>query len=114
MPNRTVNRAERRTLALLGLPTFALALSVTMVTSYLPVVARQFTPSTIVIGIIIGGEGLLATFVPLVAGSWSDSLDTRIGGRLPFVLAGAPLLATALLLMGVVASLASLAAVVAL
>src|SRR5437764_10614357 len=83
-------RQRSRIVALLGIPTLALALAVTMVTTYLPVVARDFVGSTVVIGVIVGIEGLLALWLPLLVGTWSDSLRTRIGGRLPFLLAGAP------------------------
>jgi Na+/melibiose symporter-like transporter len=42
-----------------------------------------------VIGVLIGGEGLLALGLPVLVGAWSDRLRTRIGGRLPFVLVAA-------------------------
>jgi hypothetical protein len=42
-----------------------------------------------------------------LAGGWSDALDTRLGGRLPFVLAGVPVM------MGLVDSLGLAALVVA-
>ncbi len=109
---RSLTGDEKRTLALLGLPTFGLALATTVVTTYLPVLARQFTGSTAVIGLIVAGEGLMALWLPLVAGTWSDQLRTRLGGRLPFVLAGAPVAALALVLMGFVGSLVATAAVV--
>lgn len=93
------------------MPTFGLALSITIVSTYLPKVARQFTSSTTVIGLIVGAEGLMALWLPLVVGTWSDSVRTRLGGRLPFMLAGVPLVAIALILMGVVSSLLALALV---
>lgn len=43
-------------LAILGLPTFALALAIITVTTYLPVIASGFAASTVVIGVLIGGE----------------------------------------------------------
>jgi MFS family permease len=84
---------QRRLVALLGLPTFALALSLTVVTTYLPVVAADVFGSRVFIGLIVGMEGLMALWVPLVAGTWSDQLRTRWGGRLPFLIAGTPVLA---------------------
>jgi MFS family permease len=109
---RELKREERRQLAVLGLPTFGMALAITMVSSYLPVVASTFTGSTTVIGLIIGGEGLVALWLPLIVGSWSDRLETTIGRRLPFVLAGTPLMLLGLILMGLVQSLVALAVVV--
>ena len=43
---------------------------------------------------------MLALFLPVVVGARSDRLRTRIGGRLPFVLAGVPVMALALVLLG--------------
>ena len=78
-PERTLSRAEKRRLVVLGLPTFALALSITVVSTYMPVIAKTFTGSTTVIGVLIGAEGLLALFVPLVVGTWSDQVPTMSG-----------------------------------
>jgi predicted MFS family arabinose efflux permease len=61
--------------------------------------------STVTIGAIVGGEGIMALWVPLVVGPWSDRLRTRIGGRLPFLLAATPLMAAALVALGVVSAL---------
>jgi MFS family permease len=97
---------QQRTIALLGIPTLALALAVTVVTTYLPVVAKGFVGSTLIVGLIIGVEGLLAIWLPLVIGAWSDRLRTRIGGRLPFILAGTPLLAIGLCGMAAAGSIA--------
>lgn len=101
---------ERRLLALLGLPTFGLALAITIVSTYLPVVLKDFTDSTTVIGLIIGGEGLFALFLPLLIGSWSDGVDTRFGRRLPFLVVAAPVAAIALILMPLAPSLLAVAA----
>ena len=101
---RALSSEEKRTVALLGIPTFALALAGTAVTTYLPVVARSFVGSTIVIGVIVGLEGVVALWLPLVAGTWSDRLRTPIGGRLPFVLAATPVVAVALASMAFISS----------
>ena len=97
---RDLQRGEKATIALLGVPTLGLALATTVVTTYLPLIAKQFTGSTTIIGMIIGTEGLLALVLPLVFGTWSDQLRSRIGGRLPFVLGAAPGLAVSLALLG--------------
>lgn len=98
--DRTLTSAEKAWLALLALPTLGLALAITVVSTYVPVLARRYVSSTIVIGVIVGAEGLAATVVPLAVGTWSDRLRTRLGGRLPFVLAGTPVAALALVAMG--------------
>jgi MFS family permease len=107
---RQLDKQEKRTLAALGLPTFALALSITVVSTYLPVVAREFTSSSTVIGLLIGGEGVMALFLPLLVGVWSDRLRTHmLGGRLPFLLGAMPVVAASLVAMGLVNSMLGLA-----
>lgn len=106
--HRELEGDERRTLALLGLPTFALALSMTMVTTYGPTVASSYIESSLVIGLVIGAQGLLALWLPLVVGAWSDRLRTGLGGRLPFLLAGLPPIVGGLLLVGIAGSAAVL------
>jgi MFS family permease len=110
---RPLRRGEWRTLAVLGIPTFGLALAITTVTTYLPLLASSFAPSTIVTGLLIGAEGLVALFMPVLAGAWSDQLRTRIGGRLPFVLGAAPLLAVAIAALGFAASVKTAAIAIA-
>jgi MFS family permease len=107
--DRALRSEEKRTLALLGLPTFGMALAITTVSTYLSKVAEKFTTSTLLIGLILGLEGVVALGVPLIAGSWSDKLRTRIGGRLPFLLAGTPIMVVALAVMGLLNSLGPLA-----
>jgi MFS family permease len=111
---RPLKDEEKIELALLALPTFALALAITIVSTQLGEVTRQYTHQTTVIGAIIGGEGVMALWVPLIFGAWSDSLRTRIGGRLPFVLLGGIPAAVVLALIGVVHGLGLIALVAAL
>lgn len=101
-----------RRLLLLGMPTFGMALAVTSISTYLPVVARGQAASTALIGGILAVEGLMALWLPVLAGSWSDRLRTRLGGRLPFMLAGTPAMFVSLCLVGVVGSVAALAGLV--
>jgi MFS family permease len=107
-------RTTMRRLLLLGVPTFGMALAVTAVSTYLPVIARERAASTIVIGGILAIEGLMALWLPILMGSWSDRLRTRLGARLPFLLAGTPMMFVALCLMGFVGPIAALAALVVL
>jgi MFS family permease len=106
---RKLTHEERVRLALLALPTFALAFAITTVSAYLGKVTRGFTHNTIIIGVIIGGEGVMALWIPLLAGAWSDQLRTRIGGRLPFVIAGTVPAAAGLVAVALVHSLLAVA-----
>jgi MFS family permease len=87
---------ERRLLLLLGVPSAGLSLCLTVLSTYLPLLARRFTSSTAIIGLLVGGEGLIAVLIPVWVGSLSDRTDTRFGRRLPFLLATAPIAALAL------------------
>ena len=111
---RSLQRGELRILAILGVPTFALALAITTVSTYLPVLAEDFSDSSIVVGLLIGGEGLMALWLPLVVGAWSDRLRTPLGSRLLFIIAATPALVVALELVGFVTSIAEAAIVLAL
>jgi MFS family permease len=111
--DRPLRPAEKRLVALLGLPTAGLALALTVVTTYLPVVAREVLGSTVFIGLIVGMEGLMALWVPLVAGTWSDRLRTRWGGRVPFMAAAGPVLVLALAAIGFVRAPGLIAGVMA-
>jgi MFS family permease len=106
---RQLRRGEWIGLAILGVPTFAFALAITTVSTYLPVLASSFASSTTVIGALIGLEGLMAIALPILVGSWSDRLDTPLGGRLPFVLGATPTLVLALALLGFVGSIGAAA-----
>jgi MFS family permease len=88
----------------LGGPTLAMSFSATVVSSYLPVVARHATSSTLIIGLIIAGEGLMAILVPPIAGAWSDRFRANGGSRATFIVAGAPLFMASLLGLSVARS----------
>jgi MFS family permease len=92
--------SARPLLILLDLPTFGLALAISVLTTYGPVILIQLTHSTTAVGALIGGEGALALVVPLAAGTLSDRMPpSPLGRRLPFVLVGAPLASAALVLL---------------
>jgi MFS family permease len=76
-------------------------------------VTRRYTQQTTVIGVIVGLEGVMALWIPIIAGAWSDRLQTRIGGRLPFVIAGTIPAAVAVVLIGLLHSLGLVAAMAA-
>jgi Na+/melibiose symporter-like transporter len=98
---------ERRALALLGMPTFGLALAATIVSTYLPVFLRELS-GPIVIGVMIGSEGVFGLSLSLVVGPWSDTVRSRLGRRLPFMIAGTLPAALALVFMPLARSLLAL------
>ncbi len=105
----SLSKEDRRFALLLGLPSFALALCLAILSTYLPVLARRFTSSTAVIGLLVGGEGLVAVLLPVWMGRLSDRTRTRLGSRLPFLIATAPIAAVALGLLPFAPSLVVMA-----
>jgi MFS family permease len=101
LPREGESAAELRPLlVLLGLPTFGLALGISVLTTYGPVVLIHLVKSPATVGALIGAEGALALVVPLSAGEISDRLPpSPFGRRLPFVIAGAPLACTGLVVL---------------
>jgi MFS family permease len=97
----------RPLLRTLGLPTFGLAFAISVLTTFGPVVLLRLTDSTVVVGALIGGEGAFALAIPLFSGTLSDRLSgSPAARRFPFVLAGAPLIVTGLVLLGFSGSIA--------
>ena len=101
LPRRGETAAQiRPLLTLLGLPTFGLALAISLLTTYGPVILIHLVHSPASVGALIGAEGAFALVVPLVSGGLSDRLPpSPLGRRLPFVIAGAPLACTGLALL---------------
>ncbi len=98
-------RTERRLVWTLGLGAFGLAFSLTTTATFLPRLLHRFTESTGLIGLVLGAEGAFALTLPLVIGPWSDTFQTPIGRRKPFMLASIGPLAFCLALIAFMPSL---------
>src|SRR5919106_1499609 len=98
----------------LALPTFALALAMSVLTTYAPLLLGEATSSASAIGLAIGAEGLFALFLPLLVGSLSDRTSTRLGRRLPYAAVAAPLLVLPLVVLPFASSYAQTFALVSL
>jgi MFS family permease len=78
---------RRRGLAwVLALGAFGLACSLTTTSAYLPPLLEEFTDSRTLIAVVLGSEGVFALTLPLVIGPWSDTFQTPLGRRRPFML----------------------------
>src|SRR5262245_52981714 len=90
LPARIVPFPQRRRGLpwVLGLGAFGLALSLTTTSAYLPPLLGKFTDSRTLIAVILGSEGIFALTLPLVIGPWSDTFQTPMGRRRPFMLVG--------------------------
>jgi MFS family permease len=71
---------------ILGLGAFGLAFSITTTAAYLPPLLEKFTDSNTMIAAVLAAEGVFALTLPLVIGPWSDTFETPIGRRRPFML----------------------------
>jgi MFS family permease len=115
MQARNLTSAEtRRLLGALALPTFALALGMSVLTTYAPLLLGESTSSASAIGLAIGGEGIFALFLPVVIGALSDRTNSRLGRRLPYAVFAAPLLVLPLVVLPFAHSYAQTLALVSL
>lgn len=94
----------RRQWLTLGFGVMGLTTAATMLVFYLPVVLSQLTGSQLAIGFAVGVEGLIALTVPLLIGQASDQTWNRFGRRIPYLLAGAPLVVAGLVTAALVDS----------
>jgi MFS family permease len=115
MNARTLTSADmRRLLGALALPTFALALGMSVLTTYAPLLLGESTSSASAIGLAIGGEGIFALFLPVAIGAISDRTNSRLGKRLPYAVFAAPLLVLPLVVLPFAHSYAQTLALVSL
>lgn len=81
---------------LLGAGTFVIGAVAPLYDSYVPPLLQRHLTSSAWIGAAMGIDNVLALFLVPVVGALSDATNTRLGRRVPFVLAALPLTAVAL------------------
>lgn len=81
---------------------FALSLVWMVYNTFMPLILGEFIDSRAIRGSIMGLDNLLAVVLIPVIGAWSDRLDTRLGGRLPFLVVGMPAAALFFILLPIV------------
>lgn len=94
---------ERRFYVMLGTPALGMALVVTVVSTYLPVLVEEAS-GPVLVGVLIGAEGFFGIFVPALIGAWSDRVSTRVRDRVPFLVACAAVVVLAMTAVGLVAA----------
>lgn len=85
-------------LIVLGAPAFGTTFAITALTTYLPTLLGTES-GPLVTGLVIGGEGAAGLVLPLLVGLANDRAARTVAHRLWFVLVGAPLCLTGLLLV---------------
>jgi MFS family permease len=103
-----------RLLGPLALPTFSLALAMSVLTTYAPLLLGEATSSASAVGLAVGGEGAFALFLPLLVGALSDRTSSRLGRRLPYTVFAAPLLVLPLAILPFAHSYAQTVALISL
>lgn len=98
MTKEALSLKEFQFLILLGLPALASSVAYSLVTIYLPIFIERLSGAAVT-GFMIGGEGFFAIVVPFFIGGWSDSINTKFGKRMPFILVGGALILITISLM---------------
>lgn len=105
-------RERERFLELLGLPALGLTFAVTVVSTYVPLrLVHAATP--VEIGVVVGGEGFFALFVPSLVGAMTDRTSGRVGSRMHYLGLAAVIMAAALVVVGFVNQVVALGLVIA-
>jgi len=81
---------------LLGFGFFGVSLIWSVYNSYVPVfLEKDFLLSATLVGVVMTFDNIAALFIQPWIGALSDRTHTRIGRRIPFIIAGAPVAALA-------------------
>jgi MFS family permease len=81
---------------LLGFGFFGVSILNALYNSYVPIFLQdKFDLPARIIGIFMALDNIAALFIQPTVGPWSDSIRTKIGRRMPFILIGAPISAVA-------------------
>lgn len=102
-----LSSGQRLFLAALGVPALGMTFTVTVVSTYVPVLVQQVS-GPVVIGALIGGEGFFGIFMPAIVGGISDRRSRRVGDRMPLLVAFAAVTALAVAAVGALALLDTL------
>lgn len=94
-------KADRRLLLVLGSLSVGTALAVTVISTYLPVLAVD-SSNALVVGALVGGEGLFGIVMPGLVGAYSDRVSHRVSDRLRLLVGCAVVLGVALLAVAAV------------
>lgn len=77
-----------------------LAFTVTVVSTYVPVLVEQIS-GPVLVGVLVGGEGFFGIFMPAVVGGFSDRVSSRVRHRLLLMAACAVVVTLAVAAVGV-------------
>lgn len=84
---------------LLGFGFFSISLTWSIYNAFIPKMLSNYLQSAAVIGFIMTIDNYFALFIQPAVGGFSDSINTRFGRRMPFIMIGMPLAAIFLFLL---------------
>ena len=85
---------------LLGLGFFGVSVIWSVYNAYVPIFLEdRFLMSAGFIGFFMTLDNIAAMIIQPMVGAWSDRIETPIGRRIPFILAGAPIAAVAFIML---------------
>lgn len=87
------NQMKYSKIFIIGTGFLVLMLIWTFYNAYMPLILGEFIESRAIRGAIMGLDNLLAVLLIPIIGAWSDSVDTKFGNRLPFLMVGMPVAA---------------------
>lgn len=87
----TLPKGFYRITVLIGLGFFTMGLMDPLYDTYVPIFLQDFVSSRFLIGAIMTLDNLLALFLIPIVSNLSDNTNTRIGRRMPWILATVPL-----------------------
>ncbi|MCY6371441.1 SLC45 family MFS transporter [Clostridium ganghwense] len=84
---------------LLGFGFFSISVTWSIYNSFIPKILSNYLNSAAIIGFIMTIDNYFALFIQPAVGRLSDSIDTRFGRRMPFIMIGMPLAAVFLFVL---------------
>ena len=84
---------------IIGLGFFSISVVWQLYNAFMPLMLGEFIKSKALRGTIMGLDNLANIFLIALIGAWSDQIVSRMGKRLPFLVAGMPLAAVFLFVM---------------
>lgn len=88
-----MGKLDYRKVLLLGFGFFAIGITSAVYNAFMPKLLSNFITSSAVIGFIMTLDNYLALFIQPAVGIYSDTISTKFGRRMPFLMIGMPLVA---------------------
>lgn len=86
-------KLDYRKTFLIGFGFFGVTIVWVLYNAFVPVLLAKFIASGTIIGLVMTFDNILAVTIQPIVGSVSDKTNTRIGRRMPYIIAGAPVAA---------------------